>query len=164
MGYFVLLLSQESCYNGVMSTLVEDAAYGFVPFVIQDSQPLYLVTLHYKGHWAFPKGHAEGDETPLEAARRELLEETGLTPVKVYEETLFSEEYVFVDPDGRKIHKTNTFWLAEMPHTDVIPQEEEVMDFAWLPYNEALERMTFDTGKVSLQQAQSLYQRFIAAK
>lgn len=164
MGYFVSSLSQESCYNKHMSPITEDTAYGFVPFIMQDTQPLYLLTLHHKGHWAFPKGHAEGDETPLEAAYRELLEETGLVPVTVYEDATFSEEYTFVDSDGRKTHKTNTFWLAEMPHKKVVPQEEEVKDFAWLPYEEAFERMTFDTGRASLQKAQRLYQQFIALK
>ncbi len=142
-------------------TPLKDAAYGFVPFVNVDDQPLYLVTLHHKGHWAFPKGHAEGDETPLESAHRELLEETGLTPAQVYEQTQFSEEYVFTSPTGEQVHKTNTYWLAEMPSREVTPQVEEVDDFVWLPYSEALERMTFDTGRQSLQRAHELYEKFV---
>lgn len=31
----------------------------------------------YPGHWAFPGGHVEPGETPEDAARREVLEETG---------------------------------------------------------------------------------------
>ncbi len=30
------------------------------------------------GHWVFPKGHLEPGETPEAAARREVLEETGV--------------------------------------------------------------------------------------
>ena len=30
------------------------------------------------GHWAFPKGHVERDETETETALREIWEETGL--------------------------------------------------------------------------------------
>ena len=31
-----------------------------------------------KGHWDFPKGHVEENETELETASRELKEETGI--------------------------------------------------------------------------------------
>ncbi len=142
-------------------SLVFDAAYGFVPFILQSGEPLYLVTLHHKGHWAFPKGHAEGDESPVEAALRELREETGLVPKKVYEDTRFFEEYTFTDSEGNEVQKTNTFWLAEMPHQDVVPQEEEVKDFAWLSYDEAMERMTFESAKKSLRRAQELYNQHV---
>ena len=33
-----------------------------------------------EGAWSIPKGQLDGDETPLDAARREFEEETGLTP------------------------------------------------------------------------------------
>ena len=38
----------------------------------------YIMVNHNERTWEFPGGHIEGDETPLEAAKRELKEETGL--------------------------------------------------------------------------------------
>ncbi|MCK5397447.1 MAG: methyltransferase domain-containing protein [Thermoplasmata archaeon] len=39
----------------------------------------YIMVKHTERAWEFPGGHIEGKETPLEAAKRELKEETGLT-------------------------------------------------------------------------------------
>jgi predicted NUDIX family NTP pyrophosphohydrolase len=36
------------------------------------------------GAWTIPKGQIENDEDPLDAARREFVEETGLTPEGPY--------------------------------------------------------------------------------
>ena len=42
----------------------------------------YLIILNKKspasGHWGFPKGHIEADESEADTARREILEEVGL--------------------------------------------------------------------------------------
>ena len=35
------------------------------------------------GHWDFPKGHIDGDETEIQTALRELEEETGIAHVNV---------------------------------------------------------------------------------
>ena len=38
----------------------------------------YIMVKHSERKWEFPGGHIEGKETPLQAAKRELKEETGL--------------------------------------------------------------------------------------
>lgn len=38
-----------------------------------------LLKAHYKSYWSFPGGWIEDDQTPLEAALRELQEEAGVT-------------------------------------------------------------------------------------
>ena len=67
---------------------------------IQQELKYAVVCAHYQGKWMFcrhkfgetwelPGGHIEPGETPMEAARRELYEETGaveaeITPVGIY--------------------------------------------------------------------------------
>ncbi len=46
--------------------------------VIASSGRKYIMVKHSERQWEFPGGHIEGKETPLEAAKRELKEETGL--------------------------------------------------------------------------------------
>lgn len=45
--------------------------------VVVDGNKVLLVTNEDRGVWAFPKGHAEDDETAEQVALRETLEETG---------------------------------------------------------------------------------------
>jgi len=52
-------------------------------FITQDRKALYLKRGpggDYPGFWCFPGGHIEGDETELEAAEREAIEECGKIP------------------------------------------------------------------------------------
>jgi len=46
--------------------------------VIASQGRKYIMVKHNERQWEFPGGHIEGKETPLEAAKRELKEETGL--------------------------------------------------------------------------------------
>lgn len=45
----------------------------------QDSVPPRCLLLRAYRNWDFPKGRVEAGESPLEAAQRELAEETGVT-------------------------------------------------------------------------------------
>ena len=41
-----------------------------------------ILLLHYpSGHWDFPKGHVDGNETEQETAVRELVEETAIDDI-----------------------------------------------------------------------------------
>ena len=51
--------------------------------MIKDQQPLFLLIQQKAGHYGFPKGHVEKNETEVETAIREIKEETGLE-VKIY--------------------------------------------------------------------------------
>ena len=44
----------------------------------QGEYELLLIRHRSGGHWSFPKGHVENNETEIETALREIREETGL--------------------------------------------------------------------------------------
>jgi 8-oxo-dGTP pyrophosphatase MutT (NUDIX family) len=60
-----------------------------IAIVLRDSEPTVLVTqrhqrISYPGHWVFPGGRADADDsTPIETALREAEEEIGLDPSRV---------------------------------------------------------------------------------
>jgi 8-oxo-dGTP pyrophosphatase MutT (NUDIX family) len=60
-----------------MST-IHRRSFGIIPIAFPAAEPpLFLILRAYR-NWDFPKGGAEPGETPLETARRELAEETGI--------------------------------------------------------------------------------------
>ncbi len=74
-----------------------DSSFGIIPLRknVNDVWEVLLIQNRRGSHWSFPKGHAEGDETPFQAANREFQEETGLTIVELLFPTPLIEEYHF---------------------------------------------------------------------
>ena len=59
-------------------TTIRKRSYGIIPIAFPAAGgPLFLILRAYS-KWDFPKGGPEAGETPLQAARRELEEETGI--------------------------------------------------------------------------------------
>ena len=126
-----------------------DASFGVVPFYKNGEGVRYLLVKHRKGHWGFPKGHAEMGESERESALRELAEETGITEVELGDE-VFEEYYEFISKKGKLVKKTVKYYLGEVheKYIDHIAiQEAELMDARWGNANETRERLTFDEGR-----------------
>jgi 8-oxo-dGTP pyrophosphatase MutT (NUDIX family) len=112
----------------------------------------YLLLQYEAGHWGFPKGNREPGETRLEAALREIKEETGLKDLEI---TDFQETITyFYKREGNTIFKTVTYFLAESKTREVTISWEHTA-FAWVPYEKALEKVTYENDKKVLQAAQS---------
>ena len=108
-----------------------------------------LVKLASGRHWDSPKGHPEADESPAECARREIREETW---IEVRFLGYFLKEVSWTLPDGRP--KDVGYFLAEKTgEAPVGGPEGEVLDTAWLPFEEALERVTYESGRDVLKAA-----------
>ncbi|MCH9608909.1 MAG: Diadenosine hexaphosphate hydrolase [Chlamydiales bacterium] len=113
--------------------------FGIIPLRNKESET--LLVLHKKGHWAFPKGHPNGNESEKETAKREFEEETGLHVVHFYEKKPLVERYKV---DGEE--KTVTYFIAEVDGVFDL-QEEEIEACQWLTLDEALEYATFEETK-----------------
>ena len=101
-----------------------------------------LLIKQTKGHWGFPKGHVEENETEVETALREVKEETNLD-VKIEENKRFVMEYV----TDNGISKEVVFFIAKKIGGEPEAQEGEVSAIKWLKFDDAMERLTFDNTK-----------------
>ncbi|MDJ0907562.1 MAG: NUDIX domain-containing protein [Woeseiaceae bacterium] len=88
-------------------------------------------------HWDFPKGLMEDGESPLEAAQREVEEETGIDKL-VFD---WGDRYLETGPYSRG--KTARYYLASTDQEDVVmgpsPEtgEPEHHEWRWVSFDEA---------------------------
>lgn len=128
-----------------------ECSYGIIPFSKQDGEWKVFVILHTRGdHWGFPKGHAEEGESPQEAAGRELEEETRLIVEEFLLSVPISEHYTFVR-NGKKIHKTSSYFPARVSGSPAL-QQEEIQEGRWLTFEKAMKTLTFPEGRALFNQ------------
>lgn len=112
----------------------------------------YLVIRDPYGHWGLPKGHVEGEESALEAARREIAEETGLLVDEPFS-ALPTIDWYFQDGEVQ-VHKYCHFFLFVAPTEQVTPAVDEgISACEWLTMDQALERITYDNARGVLREA-----------
>ncbi len=123
---------------------------GAVVYYLNDSkEPEYLLIQHQNGgHWSFPKGHVEENETEIETALREIDEETNM---KVKIDANFREVTTYSPADG--IIKDVIYFVAEADDQQTKKQDAEVVETQWLTYESANETLTYASDQAILQVA-----------
>ncbi len=103
-------------------------------------------------NWGLPKGHVEEDETPGQAAAREVAEETGLSDVELRAELPTIDWYFRAS--GQLVHKFCHFFLMESASGEPRPQVAEgITACVWLPLDEAVCTVTYANAREVLRAA-----------
>src|SRR5207302_4038787 len=87
-----------------------------------------------------PKGHPDGDETPEQAAAREVQEETGVTAELIDK---LGEVSYYYERRGRRVAKRVAFYLFEYRAGDLADHDHEIEDARWMPLKEAARSLTY---------------------
>lgn len=132
----------------------EEACFGVIPVRHKENGWEVLLIKHNKGHWSFPKGHPSPNETPYQIAERELLEETGLTVVKLLHKEPFIEHYSY-EKEGTITKKMVGYFLAEVSG-NVCLLEKELCDYKWTSFGNALKQISFDQARHICSEVQRL--------
>lgn len=133
----------------------EEVSAGGVVVRQVEGTHLFLVIRDSYRNWGFPKGHLEKEETPVQAALREVQEETGLPDLR-WVGDLGNIDWHFRFR-GRLIHKLCHYFLLESATEATIPQRDEgITACRWAPFDEALTLVSYENARDVLQRAAGL--------
>jgi len=136
----------------------DERSAGFVLYSMDEGVRKYLLLRHrYGGHWGFPKGHIEAGESEVEAATREMREETGITEVQLIPGFRKISRYHFYR-GRRPVFKENVYFLGRAACSKPTLSREHTQ-CEWLLFAEARERLTFDNVRYMLDAAEQLLSR-----
>lgn len=96
-----------------------------------DNIEFVVIFTRYQGKWVYcwhkrresyehPGGHVEQGETPMQAAKRELYEETGIRDCRIL--PLWDYEFIWEDGKGRnngRVFYAEVFSLGELPESEM---------------------------------------------
>ena len=128
----------------------EEVSAGIILF--NDNESRKFLLLNYPSrHWDFVKGKMEIGETTHETALRETKEETGISDVELLDGFEEEIEYYF-RAENQDIHKKVIFFLGKTKTLDIILSHEH-LDFIWLDYDNALNKITYENAKNLLKKS-----------
>lgn len=101
----------------------------------EDGRILFIKNTYGKGYWNFPGGGIEKGETPEQAIRREVLEETQLRP------SAFTKIGDFVSRFEYKKDSVSVF-TTKVENPIIKIQESEINSYNWSPINDLPEPLS----------------------
>lgn len=134
--------------------LIEEVSAGGVLL----DQGEVLVLRHARGEWIMPKGHLEAGETPPEAARREVREETGLVARIIA--PLGETSYHYRRKGETLLRPKKVIWYLMRPEVPrdqlTLLAEEGLLEADWLPLDQVTERLTWPGDKGIVEKARQV--------
>lgn len=116
---------------------MREIAAGIIVYRKTDEGPKFLLLYRGNGYWNFPKGKIESEEKSLQAAFREVKEETGISKkdLRLIEDFKIDEKYIF-KRGKEKVFKIAIFYLAETEKSNIKISSEH-SGYGWFEYREA---------------------------
>ena len=145
--YPALSFISKTFFDIDLKKITKEKSCGAVVYK-KESDVLFLVLQHKKGHYSFPKGHVEDGETEVETAVREIKEETNLD-VEIDEDFRFISSYY----PKFNVLKDVVFFVGEAKSFDIVVQEKEISNANWYSYEDAINLITYDRDKELLKEA-----------
>ena len=117
--------------------------------VIINSKGEILVVSQKGTSWSLPKGHIESGEESMEAARREVYEETGIKNLEFIKDLGSYQRYKIdsVNGEDRSERKTITMYLFRTVENNLSPIDSENPEARWVQKELVAELLTHPKDK-----------------
>lgn len=129
-----------------MPTVEEVSAGGVIVNFDEPGLPVAIIARINRGgrlEWCLPKGHPEGAESRVQAAAREIEEETGISGDVIT--SLGSIDYWF-NVSGHRVHKTVHHFLFSATGGELTTENDpdhEAVDVAWVNIDDVGRKLSF---------------------
>lgn len=106
-----------------------------------------------RGEVRLPKGHVEAGESHLEAALREVAEESGYTGLTVLAN--LGHQVVRFEYQGQRIVRDEHYYLLQLQETSQVERSANELQFDpdWIGWEEALAELSFEAEREWMRRA-----------
>ncbi len=127
-----------------------------IPYKTTNSNPLFCIFRRAdSGEWQFIAGGGEDTETPLESAKREAFEESGIKSRNWKElKSLSYLPVTVIQEKHRRNWNKDTYVIPEYAFgvecTENITLSAEHVEYIWTTYEEAVKKLKWDSNRTAL--------------
>ena len=139
---------KEVVSSKVVSTYMKET-FTAGGIVVNMESRMILVVSQGGRSWSLPKGHVNERETPEEAARREIYEESGLLELRLVKQLGSYQRYKigFEEPDDPSELKNITMFLFETDHDELRPVDPNNPEARWVEKDKVADMLTHEKDK-----------------
>lgn len=134
------------------SKLKERKEQGAGAVILNSKNEVLLIFKKWTKNWEFPQGKIEPGETPLNAAKREVVEETGLTKLRFLDGFRTRIYYQFIREEYF-VRKNVQLFLARATGTVSLTSDEH-LEYTWVPIKRAHDYFRHDNHKRVLREVE----------
>ncbi|HUW22230.1 MAG TPA: NUDIX domain-containing protein [Candidatus Bathyarchaeia archaeon] len=118
--------------------------------VVINREGLVLAVNQDGNSWSLPKGHIKEEETPLETAKREVYEESGITKLELVKDLGYYQRYK-IGPSGKGEDKTELktifMFLFRTNQTELKPNDPRTPEVKWVKKEKVAKLLTHPKDK-----------------
>jgi len=127
--------------------MMVEKSFGIIPVHHFGDEIQVFIVKHQKGHWGFPKGHADDGESSFATAKRELKEETGLIAKDPSYSEVLEESYEYQLNTKNVVKKVQYFICFVENPSKISIDKNEIIEGKWINIHEALKILTYVEGQ-----------------